>query len=117
MPVFLRSHNINFLTSEKTDIRATIAVEIPHNGLQFKFFYPIILSFRDLKSVISVFNFPSLKFSSVSFLNPLLHNEIFNGRFTLITMYTPYCKGYAFIIDYVLCGGVGLPSSASPGGG
>jgi len=53
--MFLRTHNINDLTTDKTDIRATIAVEIPHNGLQF----------RDLRSVISVFSFLSLIFISV----------------------------------------------------
>jgi len=115
--VFLRSHNFNFLTNENKDFRGTTAVKIPHNDIQFKFFYPLILSFRDLKSVISVFSFVSLKFSSVSFMNPLFHDEIFNGKFTLIKKCTPFFKGYAFNIDYVSYGFAGLPSRASPVGG
>ena len=57
--MFLRSHNLDVLKIEKTDIRATITVECPLKGLQLKafFFYNLIFSLRDLKSVISVFSF------------------------------------------------------------
>jgi len=36
--VFLRSHNLNVLTIEKTDSRASITVECLFNGVQFKVF-------------------------------------------------------------------------------
>jgi len=56
--VFLRSHNLNVLMIEKADIRASITVECPFNGVQFKVFLYFNVNFQGFE----VINF-SVQFS------------------------------------------------------